>query len=157
MPLSKIPAIGAAVLALFLTASAIAETAPAVVVDPAIAGMTNDQLVAARKAAMREDGGILRGATALTGDEAVAAATKLLQNFTNFPALFREGSLTADSHALPIIWEQWAEFEGIFKEAQLASSKALEAALAGDDLTYGDAIGAIGQVCGECHQTYRGH
>jgi cytochrome c556 len=155
MPLSKIPAIAAAALALVLTASAIAQTPP-VVVDPAIAAMSNDELVAARKAAMREDGGILRGAAALTGDEAVAAATKLLQNFTNFPALFREGSATADSHALPAIWEQWDQFEGIFKEAQVASAKALEAALAGDDLAYTDALGTIGQTCGACHQMFRG-
>ena len=34
--------------------------------DPAIAAMTPEELVAARKAAMKEDGGILRGAGGLS-------------------------------------------------------------------------------------------
>src|SRR5690242_1425359 len=104
MPLSKITAIASAVLIAAVTATSFAQTAPTIVVDPAIAGMTNEQLVAARQAAMKEDGGVLRTAAGLIGDDAIAAATTLLQNFTNFPHLFKEGSITADSHALPIIW-----------------------------------------------------
>ncbi|HWA17839.1 MAG TPA: cytochrome c [Devosia sp.] len=156
MPLSKITAIAAVIALTAISASAPAQTLPTVVVDPAIATMTNDELVKARQDAMKEDGGILRTAAALTGDDAVAAATTLLQNFTNFPALFREGSITPDSHALPIIWQQWDEFEGIFKDAQLGATKMLEAALAEDDLAYGDAVRGLTQICGECHQTYRG-
>jgi cytochrome c556 len=156
MPLSKITAIVSAALLATLSATAVAQTLPTIVVDPAIATMTNDELVKARQDAMKEDGGILRTAAGLVGDDAVVAATTLLQNFTNFPALFREGSVTPDSHALPIIWQQWDEFEGIFKDAQLGATKMLEAALAQDDLAYGDAVRGLTQVCGECHRTYRG-
>jgi hypothetical protein len=44
--------------------------------DPAIATMTPDQLLAARKAAMREDGGIMRNAGSLAGADMVAAAKR---------------------------------------------------------------------------------
>lgn len=156
MPLSKITAIAAAVLVTALSATAIAQTLPTIVVDPAIATMTNEELVKARQDAMKEDGGILRNAAGLVGDDAVAAATELLQNFTNFPALFREGSITPDSHALPIIWEQWDQFDGIFKKAQADATAMLQAAIDEDDVAYGDAVQALSQVCGECHQTFRG-
>jgi cytochrome c556 len=155
MPLSKITAFAAAALVATLSLAAFAQTTPAIVVDPAIAAMTNEQLVEARQAAMKEDGGILRGAAALTGDEAVAAATKLLQNFTNFPALFREGSITDKSGASPLIWQQWDDFEGMFKQSQTHAAEMLAAAQAGDDLAYGDAIGKMMQICGGCHRVYR--
>lgn len=156
MPLSKITAIAAAVAFAAISATAIAQALPTIVVDPAIANMTNDELVKARQDAMKEDGGILRTAGALVGDDAVAAATELLQNFTNFPALFREGSVTPDSHALPIIWEQRDQFDGIFKKAQTGATTMLQAAIDGDDAAYADAVKGLTQVCGECHQTYRG-
>jgi hypothetical protein len=60
-----------------------------VVVDPAIETMTVDQLVEARQNAMKQNGGLLRSAMRATGDEAVASATTILQNFTNLPSLFR--------------------------------------------------------------------
>lgn len=157
MLLSKLTAIAAAVLvAATLAAAAIAQTAPAIVVDPAIATMTNDQLVEARQNAMKQDGGIMRSAGGLLGDDAIAATTTLLQNFTNFPALFREGSHTDKSKALPAVWERWDDFNAIFEEARLASSKALEAAQSGDGGLYADAIKAIGATCFECHQSFRG-
>jgi cytochrome c556 len=155
MPLSKITAFAAAALLATLSLAAFAQTTPAVVVDPAIAAMTNEQLVEARQAAMKENGGILRSAAALTGADAVAAATKILQNFTNFPALFREGSITDRSDASPLIWQQWDDFEGKFKASQVAATAMLAAAQAGDDLAYGDSIGQLMPICGECHRAYR--
>jgi cytochrome c556 len=137
-----------------LTLSAIA-FAQDVVVDPAIATMSNDQLVAARQAAMKEDGMLLRGAGQATGEEAVKIATTVLQNFTNFPALFKEGSITADSHALPIIWEQWDAFDGLFVKGQGVVKEMLTAAQAGDTAAYGTALKTLGGICGECHMTYR--
>lgn len=133
---------------------ALAQDAP--VVDPAIAGMSNDQLVAARQEAMKEDGKVLRGAAKATGDDAVAIATTVLQNFVNFPALFREGSLTPDSHALPAVWEKWDQFEGIFIEGQTVAEEMLAAAKAGDTAAYGKSIEALGGLCFQCHQTFRG-
>jgi cytochrome c556 len=156
MPMKRL-ALTTLAAALALSAVAFAQDTPAIVADPAIATMTNEQLVEARQAAMKEDGMLLRGAADLSGDEAVAAATTLLQNFTNFPALFREGSAVGASHALPVIWEQWDEFEGKFKNAQTIAATMLTAAQAADTAAYVDAVKALGGVCGDCHMTYRGH
>ncbi len=155
MSFKLIAATSLAVLLTFSAGSSWAETLPTIVVDPAIASMTPEQLVSARQAAMKEDGGILRNAGKLTGAEAVTAATTLLQNFTNFPALFREGSITPESGAKPIIWEQFDDFTGLFAEDQAAAQAMLTAAVAGDAGAYADAVRAIGQSCGNCHQTYR--
>jgi cytochrome c556 len=124
--------------------------------DPAIEAMSPEELVAARKAAMREDGGILRNAGALTGADAVAAAETLVKNFTNFPHLFREGSIVGDSRATAAIWENWDTFTGLFAEARTASEAALVAAQANDTAGFQAALGPLGPLCGECHDQFRG-
>jgi cytochrome c556 len=118
------------------------------------ASMSNDQLVAARVAAMKEDGQILRGAGKLSGDAAVKAATTILKNFTNFPSLFKQGSITPDSRALPAIWENWGDFT-----ARLAAEKAnaqamLKAAKADDTKSYQAAVAALKAPCSDCHVKY---
>jgi cytochrome c556 len=125
-------------------------------VDPAIAAMTPEQLVEARQAAMKEDGGILRGAGSLTGAEATAAADVLIKNFTNFPAMFPENSIVGDSKALPVIWQEFDAFTAIFDKALQGAKDMKVAAAAGDAAAYGAALKVIGGTCGECHQTYRG-
>ena len=155
MSLAKISILAlAAIMTLGVATSLQAEDAP--VVDPAIAAMTPEAMVAARKAAMKEDGGILRGAAALTGAEATAAADTLIKNFTNLPALFPEGSLVGDSKALPAIWENFDDFTSIFATAQKGALDMKAAAEAGDAAAYGAALQTIGGTCGMCHQKYRG-
>jgi cytochrome c556 len=154
MPLQS-PLIVGFALALTVAAVAFAQDKPAVVVDPAIATMTNEQLVDARQSAMKQDGRALRGADALTGEQAVAAATILLQNFTSFPALFREGSITDKSKARPDIWENWDDFQARFAHDAEAAGRMLAAAQAGDTAAYQVAVKEIGESCGACHMTYR--
>lgn len=141
---------------LTLGAVAIAQDTPTIVVDPAIETMTNEQLVEARQQAMSDNGRALRGAAQLSGEQAIAAATLLLQNFTNLPALFREGSLVGNSKALPAVWENWEDFKARFDhDAELAATM-LAAAQSGDTAAFGAAAQEIGQSCGGCHMTYRG-
>ena len=123
--------------------------------DPAIETMTNEELVAARKAAMKEDGGLLRNAANLSGADAVAAAETLVKNFTNFPHLFREGSIVGDSDALPVLWEKWDIATGLFAQARMASEAALVAAQANDTAGFLAALQPIGPICGQCHQQFR--
>lgn len=152
----RLPILAATAAALVAIATlAMAQDNP-VTVDPAIETMTVDQLVEARQAAMKQNGGLLRSAMRATGDDAVAAATTLLQNFTNLPFLFREGSTAANSKALPVIWENWEDFKDRFDADAVHAEEALAAAKAGDAAAYGAALQAIGQSCGACHQTYRG-
>ena len=124
-------------------------------VDPAIAAMTADQKVEARQKAMKEDGGILRQAAKATGGDAVAIATKVLQNFVNFPALFADGATNSKSTADAKIWQEFDKFTDIFKAGQLDASKMIAAANAGDQAAYQDAFKSLGQRCFQCHQTYR--
>ena len=124
-------------------------------VDPAIAAMTADQKVEARQKAMKEDGGLLRAAAKATGDDAVKAATTVLQNFVNFPALFADGATNAKSEADPKIWTEFDKFSDIFKAGQQDATKMIAAAKAGDQAAYQDAFKSLGQKCFQCHQTYR--
>lgn len=127
-----------------------------VAIDPAIAAMSPEELLELRKDKMREDGSILRSAFNLTGAEAVEAARTLEANFAVLPHLFPEGSIVGDSKALPAIWENWDAFVAIFEKARVASATALTAAEAGDTAAYQTALQPIGEMCGECHQMFRG-
>lgn len=128
-------------------------TAEDVVVDPAIATMTTEQLVAAREAAMKQNGGILRGITALQGEEAIAAADAMIQNFTNLPAMFPEGS--SGGKALPVIWQEREGFDALFAQGREHAIELKAALEAGDAAAVGAASQAIGGLCGQCHQKYR--
>lgn len=155
MQLRKFTAVVAAGL-IALSAAAFAQddvVLPAT--NSAIAAMTPEQMVTARKALMKEDGGLLRSASTLTGDAAVAAAQTLVTNFTNFPHLFPEGSMVGDTDALPAIWENWDAFVGIFAAARKTSEVALAAAQAGDSAAYVAALQPLGPMCGQCHQQFR--
>ena len=154
MPM-KSPLILGFALALTGAAVAFAQDTPAVGVDPAIATMTNDQLVDARQAAMKQNGMALKGAGDLSGEQAVAAATTLLQNFTNLPDLFKEGSITDKSKAQPNIWENWDDFRARFDHDAESAARMLTAATSGDTAGYQAAIKEIGESCGSCHMTYR--
>ncbi len=153
MPL-KSPLILAFVAALTLGTVAVAQTElPAV--DPAIASMTNEQLVEARQKAMEDNGRAMRGVQQLN-ENSLAAATLLLQNFTNLPALFKEGSNVPPSKALPAVWENWDDFKARFDANVAASARLLAAAQANDAAAYTAAFQEIGQSCGSCHMQYRG-
>lgn len=152
MPMRS-PLILAFVAALTLGSVAVAQTLP--VVDPAIATMTDEQLVDARQKAMEDNGRAMRGAQQL-GATSVEVATLLLQNFTNMPALFKEGTIIGTSKALPAVWENWDDFKARLDANVAASARMLAAAQANDAAAYTAAFQEIGQSCGSCHMQYRG-
>ena len=118
------------------------------------ASMTDAQLVAARQAAMKQDGAILKGAKSLSGDAAVQAASTILKNFTNFPGLFRPNSITPDSRATAKIWENWADFTARLNAEKANAQAMLAAAKAGDKKGYEAAINALKRPCSDCHLAY---
>lgn len=152
----KITAFAAIGLFALITAVATPTLVQAVTVDSSIASMSNDQLIAARKAAMKENERLLKKADSLVGDDAVAAATTLLQNFTNLPALFREGSGEGNTSAKAEIWANWADFKGRFAGDAAAAANMLKGAKEGDDDLYFSAIQEIGSSCTSCHRKYKG-
>lgn len=114
---------------------------------------TPQDAIAAREALMKENGGVLRSAGKLTGAEAVAAMTKLRDNYSHIPALFPKGSEGGD--ALPAIWENWEAFTAIATAGQTAAEEGIKAADAGDSAGYAAALKAVGGTCGQCHQQFR--
>jgi cytochrome c556 len=132
-------------------ATAIAQEAAA----PDFAAMSHEELVEARQDAMKEDGGLLRRAGGLTGADAVAAADTLIRNYTNLPHMFPEGSNIGDSKALPVIWQDFETFTGIFAKGLQGASDMKAAAEAGDAAAYAAALQVVGGTCGECHQKFR--
>lgn len=74
--------------------------------------------------------------------------------------LFPEGSGMGDtdvkSAALPVIWEQWSEFEEAAKAFEVESAKLAEVADDGDMTAIAQQLGVLGkQGCGGCHETFR--
>lgn len=114
---------------------------------------TPQEAIAAREAVMKQNGGLLRGATSLTGEEAIAAAQTLLDNYTHLPALFPEGSEGGD--ALPAIWQNWEAFTAIIETGRAGAEAALTAAQAGDSAGYAAGIQTVMGTCGQCHQQFR--
>jgi cytochrome c556 len=117
--------------------------------------LSPEQAVAARQAAMKEDGRALRGSSSFTGDKAVATLEKVKANYDRLPALFIKDSITGKSVAKPIIWQQFDQFSAIFKKGSDAAVQGIAAAKAGDTAGYQAAIKTIAGTCDECHQTYR--
>ena len=154
MPTNKLAAFALATAFAAVATFAFAE-AVVITPDPSLASLSPEQMVAKRQATMKEDGGILRSAGALSGADAVAAADHLITNFSNLTALFPEGSAVGDTEALPVIWEKNADFQAIFAKAVSTATKMKAAAEAGDAAAYTTSIKTIGGFCGECHQTYR--
>jgi cytochrome c556 len=126
---------------------------------PAVAVLADtaaDQAVSARQAAMKMDGRVLRGASNFTGDKAIAALTTVRDNYSKLPSLFPKDSITDKSIALPVIWEQFDHFSGIFKKGAAAAEEGIAAVKAGDMAKYKAAVKTIADTCTECHTTYRG-
>jgi len=153
MQLSRLAALGAVSLLALGVVAVFADDLPAV--DPAIAAMTADQKVAAREAAMKEDGQILRNALKVGKEEQIKISTKVLQNMVNFPALFAGGATNAKSTADPIIWKQFDDFTGLFKKGQTDAADMLAAANAGDTAKYQASFKALAGLCNDCHKVYR--
>lgn len=140
-----------------ITAFAVVGTLVAGAAAAAVADtpMTAEQAVAARQAAMKEDGRALKGSASFTGDKAVAVLEKVKQNYDRLPALFIKDSITGKSIAKPIIWQQFDQFSAIFKKGSAAATQGIAAAKAGDTAGYVAAIKTIAATCDECHSTYR--
>jgi len=85
----------------------------------------------------------------------VQAALKVFQEKAALlPKLFPDDSKTgADTEALPVIWENKADFEGRY--AKLAeAAKAAEAKIT-DEESFPDAWKEVMGNCGGCHKKYR--
>jgi cytochrome c556 len=151
MPLRKITAIAfAGIVTIGVGAGVIAQD-----VSAEIATMTPEQMVERRQEIMRENGGILRNLGTMAAADAAAAADTMIQNFTDLPALFAEGTIVGDSRALPLIWEEKEAFDAIFADAREHATAIKAAAGAGDTAAIAAEAQELGGYCGQCHDKYR--
>ncbi len=118
-----------------------------------------DDAIAARQAAMKDNGAqartaaqMVQGATPFDAAAAKAAMEKLAANAAAIPGEFAPGTEGGD--ALPAIWENFADFEAKALAMQTAAEAAANAADEGQE-AFTAAFGAVGQSCGACHQVYR--
>lgn len=117
--------------------------------------------IAARKATMKKIGGSLavlvkmnKGETPYDAASAKAAVEAIANDLKGVDANFPAGSDQGDTKAGAKIWEDMAGFKAALAKAEETSKGAV--ALAGKDADgLKAAIGAIGQSCSGCHNTYR--
>jgi cytochrome c556 len=105
---------------------------------------------------MRSNGGTMRNAGSLCGDEAIAAGKQIEHNAQLLKLLFPEGSNNGDSKALDLIWSDWDNFIAILDKLEADGAAMATAGEAGDAEAYLAAVQAAGSNCGTCHGTYRG-
>lgn len=70
--------------------------------------------------------------------------------------VFPEGSTSADSRALPAIWQDRDGFMNAVSAIQGATADLVEATEAGDGTAVGSALTAVQGTCRGCHTDFRG-
>ncbi len=95
-----------------------------------------------------------------TPDVAVIAqnAAIISANLQKIPDHFPAGTGMDDGYdtdALAVIWEQPEDFSKLTQNAIAAGAALVDAAATGDMAVIGPAVGALGNSCKDCHDTYR--
>ena len=106
---------------------------------------------------------IVKGEVSLT-DEIAPHAQALAEQgrlaSANLQQLFPEGTGKGagdvETAALPVIWEEWGEFEQAAQDFEEESAKLAEVAAGGDMTAIAQQVGTFGRnACGGCHETFR--
>ncbi len=96
---------------------------------------------------------VFKGEAAFDGAMVAEQASIANENFIAAKAKFPEGS--AAGRALPVIWDQKADFDAIFSDAIAASAAVAAAGQANDEAAFKEAFMKMGGTCKTCHETYR--
>jgi cytochrome c556 len=145
-----------------LTAIALAALAGGIAIAEAQTGAAG--AIATRQDAMKAQGGAMRVLTPIVRGEqpwnqqaAVQAATTINNTAKVIPSVFPQGSGpdAGKTDALPVIWQNWSDFEARAKTLETESAKLLQLAQAGDEAGFKAQFPAVGRSCGGCHETYR--
>ena len=123
--------------------------------QPDVAALSVEEIVKLRNDIMKEDGEILIKAFRAGGEEGIEGAKHLIHNVTILKTLFPDGSVSADSHALPLIWTEKDKFEALFDAIAVKAQEAVDAETAGDNATFKASMQAASKLCGDCHTVYR--
>jgi cytochrome c556 len=82
-------------------------------------------------------------------------AKTIMGNAEKIPDLFPKGSTVGKTKAKAEIWEKADEFAKNPKKLSKAASELADAAKAKDDAAIGVKVKALGDVCSNCHKTFR--
>ena len=103
--------------------------------------------------AMKETGGMMKGTLPFDLAKVQAALKVLAESSPKAKDLFPDDSKEGgDTKALPIIWEQKADFAGRFDK--LAADATAAATSITDETSFKTAWPKIGGNCGGCHKVY---
>ncbi len=145
--------LAAALAAIPLAAAAAQTGAPA-------AGLTPEQIVAARQSVMFLSGGSLaamKAAAEAGGDvkQLVIPARSLARWARALPTLFPAGSEVAPTRAKPEVWSDRAGFEARAAAYADAARLLAEAAQGGDREAFMGRWAEVRGTCGACHDGYK--
>ena len=114
-----------------------------------------------RQSAMKAMGGHMGGAVAIVKGEVpyesdlVAHATGLDETAQVVPNAFKQETSGGETRAKPAIWKDSDEFMQKIKDLQSATAAFLAAAKSGGKSAAGEKLGAVGDACKGCHETFR--
>jgi cytochrome c556 len=120
--------------------------------------------ITTRQEAMKANGGAMRALTPIVRGEqpwnqqaAVQAATTLNNTAKAVPTVFPQGSgpEAGKTDALPVIWQNWSDFQAKSKAFETESAKLLQLAQAGDEAGFKAQFPNVGRSCGGCHENFR--
>ncbi len=120
---------------------------------------TGADAIKERRALMKENGEATKPVVAMLKGAPfdLAAVQKALKTYDNaaekMPALFPPDSKTGDTHALPAIWEDTADFDARFKKLGADATAAL--ADVKDEASFKAIMPNFYKNCGGCHEKYR--
>jgi cytochrome c556 len=120
---------------------------------------TGADAIKERRALMKENGEATKPVVAMLKGAPFDLATvqKALKTYDNaaekMPALFPPDSKTGDTHALPAIWEDTADFDARFKKLGDDATAAL--ADIKDEASFKAIMPNFYKNCGGCHEKYR--
>ena len=120
--------------------------------------MTGADAIKARRELMKENGDATKAVVAMLKGAPfdAAAVQKALKTYQNaaekMPGLFPPDSQTGDTHALPAVWTDTADFDARFKKLGADSAAA---ATTIDAANFKPKILAVLKNCQDCHETYR--
>jgi cytochrome c556 len=145
---------------LLLVAALTAIPLTAAAQDQVPAGLTPEQIVAARQSAYVLSGGAFAAMKAAADAGAdvrglVFPARALARWARTLPTMFPAGTNLPGSHALPAVWSDRAGFEARAAAYAGAARLLAETAQSGDRAAFLTQWTAVRATCAACHDTYR--
>ena len=122
--------------------------------------VTGADAIKERRALMKENGEATKPVVPMLKGQApfdLPTVQKALKTYLNaaekMPALFPPDSKTGNTHALPAIWDDTADFDARFKKLGEDATAAL--AQVKDDASFKAVMPGFYKNCGGCHEKYR--